>query len=127
MAEELRSDNQTHFGAEEPLFEPVWQPQPVVTEVAPTSPKNRKKLFLIGGVAVVIVLVLLTSLMALSDRSGPLLTETESTPPPSSQTLSPLDTKIKDLKTELKAADPSEQELPFPPVQMTIFLDELPR
>ncbi len=123
MNDEILS-NQTQFAQEEPLFEvqKAVQSQPTYDEV--TDSKKKPKLLIIGGGVFALVLVLILALVLLSKPKRIEVTkEVEASPSPKNTINHPLQQRVTNLQQELDLADPSEQSLVFPPVDMTITLD----
>lgn len=112
--------NQTQFTFEEPLFE---APPEVPTE--PTAPQppwyKRPRNLILGGGAVFLLLI-----VSLTMLSRPVvqqqLTDLTASPTPTPAARGPYDQRLQELQTELQAADPTRQDLPFPPVNMELQL-----
>lgn len=116
--------NQTGFSSEEPMYEQppvVIDPNaPIVTAKQPWF-KSRKTLLLItaGVVGLLLILLLLAATMR---RQTPLIPSDAFSHPSPSPVLSPEEQKVTDLKNELNAADPTKQELTYPPVLSNISI-----
>lgn len=119
--------NQTHFAAQEPYLDTPTNPRtykPGDDDEAPVKPvvwwKNRNTL--LGG-AVAFLIFLMVSLAVLFTSSGenPLV-ELEPSPSPTTQQSSEYQERLKILKDDLQKADPTQKELPFPPVSEEITL-----
>lgn len=124
------SGDQTQFSIEEPLLE--RQVKPVVekkvepttdSDAASVAEKSQKLLFVAVGLALFIFIILILLIVTLnrSNTSGiePSL-ELDTMP---EQISGPFTQKINDLEKELQASDPSQEELPLPPVDMNIRLE----
>lgn len=120
--EAVADSNQTSFTWEEPLFEaaPVVS-RPQVEVVAPQP--WYKKPVIVGGLITLVLLLLLLLLLVSSRRTTQQrpanLTFPAATIVP---TESPMQKKIRELRSGLQAADPSVQTLPFPPVDLELQL-----
>lgn len=127
MKESTQID-QTRFATEEPLLE-----KPLVVESAvpagekPPLPskKSKLKLALIGvGLFIVlfaIILMIIRFLMPADQRpSTQELEEVEQ----GAVVKTELERRVEEVRDELRAADPAKQDLPFPPVNMEIRLDD---
>ncbi len=118
--------NQTQFGSEEPLFEHASLPTPPSEKNAqPAGPKKfwQDKVFLFGvGVVGVSLLLLMMIGMSSPRRVQQLLGQNPTPSPRPAQ--SALQQRLNEVKTDLSAADPSQSDLPFPPVDKNIYLDK---
>lgn len=119
-SDQLIDTNQTEFSSVEPLFErpPV---DPKTLEVKP-APKSQKVLMAVIGAVIVVFILIIILVIVMSRREmlPDILPEPSATP---STQLDPLRQQVHDLRAELEAADPTKQDLPFPPVNLDIFLD----
>lgn len=113
-------DNQTQFSYEKPLFE-APPPLPVQPDVISIPWYKQPKYWLLFGVAVVILLLVALTLLSRPQVSTQQPTE-EVMASPSPTAVGPLEARINQLRTDLQAADPSKQDLPFPPVDMKLQL-----
>lgn len=116
--------NQTQFAQEEPILEmpPVPKVAPVVEEE--TEPKKKPKLlFIAGGAFAVLMVILLLVVVFSRPKKTEVVEKTEPSPTPKLAIDHPLQQRVSNLQQELDAADPSEQTLVFPPIDMTITLD----
>lgn len=128
MTEEQVPINQTQFSFEEPIFEDtaVYAEEKPVEDAAP-KPKKSKKIVVIAIVGGIVLILGLLILIIVSMRNGVeeiVETEPEVIVP---QELSPLQKRIEDARELLELADPSKQDLAFPPVNMEIRLDQKER
>lgn len=113
-------DNQTQFTFEEPLFE-----APPSLPKEPDAPlkawyKRPQTLIILGVSTLGLLLFALYVASRPQQQSGNEILNLQASPSPTA--LSPLEQRVNQLKTELQAADPSKQELPFPPVDMELEL-----
>jgi hypothetical protein len=124
--DQILSD-QTSFGLESPLFAPKKKPKSLA-DMTPEelAAHKRKKLLMavLVGVGIFLVLVIIMAVM-LKRRTPGRVSPEASAEPESSQTLSPLEQKVETLRQDLRQADPTRQDTPFPPVDLTIELDEV--
>ncbi len=123
MTEKQNSINQTQFSFEEPIFEnsAVYVEEKPVEE--PTEkPQNKKKII---GIAIVGIVLILISVIVLISSMRNKTEEVIETEPEAVVTkeLGPLQKRIEDARELLDLADPSKQDLAFPPVNMGIRLD----
>lgn len=127
----MKSDkafDQTQFMAESPLLEEV-----VVTDVAePVLPESelkqakQKKLvkILVLAVAVLLITLGIVVLVKLQAKNKSEQTsETEETQL-NEVVVGPFNQRLSELEKELKLADPNQEELPFPPIDAEINLEE---
>lgn len=119
--------DQTNFGSEEPLLEPVLkvEPEKPQTKAAPKKPKlsKKKKGLIIIAVGVVLLLLFIpVSLLILNQTDGNGVTAPEVSPSPQASVTQEdeLTERLKDLKLELQEADPTVNDLPFPQVDMEL-------
>ncbi len=120
--------NQTQFGEEEPFFESPTLPEaPVVkSDVAPPKPKKiwqQKSFQLIGG-GVIIFLFLLTALVASQPRQRIRQILQNTTQPSPLPQASAFEVRVQKVKADLQNADPTKVDLPFPPIERNIFIDQ---
>ncbi len=123
MTEKQNSINQTQFSFEEPIFEnsAVYVEEKPVEE--PTEkPQNKKKII---GIAIVGIVLILISVIVLISSMRNKTEEVIETEPEAVVTkeLGPLQKRIEDARELLDLADPSKQDLAFPPVNMGIRID----
>ena len=121
------SYDQTQFVAEEPLFEqPVKLTAPHVSKPENSEPKkpSKKRVFMLVTMGLFFFLLLLIVIAAAMRRQTSPLDEGEVIEEEQQEKMiDPFRQRIKDLGAELKAADPTKDDLPFPPVDMDIRLD----
>ncbi len=118
------SQDQTKFTQEEPLFEQPDSPELVVGEAQKTT-KSANRLILIGGGLLVVLMLLVIVVAALSQRPAK-TSQVVASPSPSPVVLdeTELARRVTQLKSDLTSADPTKQDLIFPPVNMDIRLDK---
>ncbi len=115
--------NQTQFSFEEPIFEEksVYIDEKPVDEQT-EKPKSKKKIVVIAVVGIVLILVSLIVVVA-GMRKGPSEVSEEEPEVIVAKELGPLQKRIEDARELLDLADPSKQDLAFPPVNMGLRLD----
>lgn len=120
-------DNQTQFSAEEPFFEqPVGLPQEeVVVKPNVTFFRRRKTIILLilGATALLLFVLYVVNMIVERNKKlgeAPDITITAPTTNTDNQYLR----DVEALRSELKAADPSQLELQPPAVDMQIRLDQ---
>lgn len=122
MSEKQEPINQTQFSFEEPIFEneATYSEKPLA-EVT-DKPKSKKKLFIFVIVGFFIVVFFLVILLVRNGKPSPeeLAAEPASIP---MKELGPLQQRIQDARDLLNLADPTKQDLTFPPVDLNIRLD----
>lgn len=120
--------HQTQFTWEEPLFEETRGPAPIVAEPTvdlPKKPWYKKPLVLALGFFMIVMTLLVISMMMTPPPQEDVMAPEASAEPIVSLVSDPLKLKIVQLKAELRAADPTNQELPFPPVSKILQLAPL--
>ncbi len=125
--DELVTDDQTQFGLESPLFTVPRKSKPE-SELTPEEiTRQKRQRLLIGlGIGLLILLMVLVVVAALmKPRVSKTLTPDASSTPVPHQQLSPLEQKVDTLRKDLRLADPTRQDLPFPPVDLEIQLDTI--
>lgn len=124
-----RTYDQTQFSLEEPLFENVaaLPPEPEKPkEEKPKIPwyKQRKLVILaIVGVSILVLLILYIISMMIAASRAPVVSEPEEVIPVEQRSESQLLRRIEITKDELNEADPNQQQLVFPAVDMDVRLD----
>lgn len=120
----MSEDNsQTNFSAEEPLFESTTLHINSDTPQAVKVPLHQNKKVLIGvGFGLLFFVILI--LVLLQPRSAIRQVVEPSFIPIPDAAVGPQQAKINELMTELKAADPATQELPFPAVDLTLDIPD---
>lgn len=130
MFKKKHVDSQSAFSAQEPLYQQVQSvpaseqqaeaEQATQPQEPDTRPFFRKKKFVVLAIGIPLaIILLLLVLVMLQGRAGN--QEGEVAPSPSATPSSqidrgPLQQRIDRVQEELKAADPTKQVYPFPPV-----------
>jgi ribosomal protein S17 len=127
MASHLPHD-QTRFSVEEPLFEQMGHvPEPDVVEIAPRTPLLKQKKFVIGLIAGITIVILGLLFVINAYIAQQKLVKEPDLPDDPGQTTTgishPLLQRIMSSETELKAADPSGQDLVYPALDYNIRID----
>ncbi len=119
--------NQTQFMAEEQIFADnnVMMPDPVVEVKEKPSKKSKKKIAIIVGLVIFFLLLIL--LLLLKMKKKPIKQTEDLVKEVVNEELTPMQEKIKDLQDDLEVADPSNQNLTFPPVDLELRLDKVER
>lgn len=120
--------DQTQFMAESPLLEEVrtpTEPEPTLSEQEQKQ-LQQKKLKKVGVVAVALLLIALGifALIKLKTKNGDeqaMETEEEQL---NEVVVGPFNLRLSELEKELELADPNQEELPFPPIDFKISLEE---
>jgi|GEM_PF-1737337 len=120
--------NQTQFSAEEPLFEnpPSFVEEKDPALVAAEQKKNAKtKKFLIAGVIVFVGLIVVSALLMKPQQRRSLLTgQAPETQTQTQARTDELKKRLDEVNQDFQAADPSKSDLPIPPVEMNIYIDQ---
>jgi hypothetical protein len=120
--------DQTQFAAESPLYESAVLEHLTPEEVSDLENKQakakRKRLIIIGVVALVILIIGLV--VAITLRSGSeekldLITQESEI---DKVILGPFNQRLDELVKEVELADPNQEELPFPPINFEISLED---
>lgn len=119
--------NQTRFSVEEPIFTDYNVEIPVdeSKQDQVKKPNKRKKILIIGGVVFLVILILLVVLTRGGSPVEIPIFDPEETPTVVSD--DPFVVRIENAKLDLEIADPANQDLTFPPVDMDIRIDEQQR
>ncbi len=124
MTENQTPLNQTQFSFEEPIFEDkaVYMEEKPAEE--PTEkPKSKKKLLIITAVAGIVLILVAILLIIIGMRNGNGAVTEEEPEVIVAEELGPLQRRIEDARELLDLADPTKQDLAFPPVNMGVRLD----
>lgn len=124
MAENQAPLNQTQFSFEEPIFEnTAIYKEDKPPENLDKKAKNKKMLvIIIGVVSFIFILIFLVVAQSLTKKNI-VQVEPEEDIITVTKELSPLQKRIDDARELLDLADPTKQDLAFPPVDMKIRLD----
>ena len=116
--------NQTQFSFEEPIFEnkAVYMDDKPPEDLD-KEPKNKKKTFIIVGVVGFIIIILFLVIAQSMTKKNGILEEPEEDVAVVTKELGPLQKRIDDARELLDLADPTKQDLAFPPIDMKIRLD----
>jgi hypothetical protein len=118
--------NQTFFSSEEPLFEKNALPVDPAMASA-TGPTPRKKppiLFLaLGALGVVMVIVIVAAVMLPQPVRQQLMAQPSPTPVSTAE-LNDQQRRIQELQGDLRLADPTQLDLPFPQVRMGLTIQQ---
>lgn len=120
MTEHTFNQNQTQFTVEQPIL----QPQVLVAtpEEPPTSPSSRRRWVLaVGGIGVLLLVGIIW--FALSAKPSAPVNEDIPLPQGVVRELSPLERRLEETKDQLRQANPTTQDLPFPPVDAELRID----
>jgi hypothetical protein len=115
------NQSQTQFSAEEPLLERPVQPAPEPAIQTPKQPPVRPWVsWAVGGAVLLIILVIFLALRSRQPQAEPeAVPEEEET----QQEMTLLEQRLEAARTLLREANPTVQELPFPPVNTTLRID----
>lgn len=118
MNDHIQTD-QTLFAAQEPYLDSS-QGRSQLANGQGTAPDPKKKMILlaIGGVAVVLVVIIVMGMM-FSQTAGPMV-QGGASPTPKARATGKYADEINQLTDDLQQADPTQRELPFPPVNPEI-------
>lgn len=119
--------NQTQFASEEPLFQDVSSPLEETEEAQAHQQqlaRERKRLTLIvSGVVAFLVLLIVTAAVLMPKHMITKKVVVTSPSPTMTAQESQLQQQLDVVDTNLKNADPSKLDLPFPPVNLSLSLD----
>lgn len=119
----FENNNQTQFSFEEPFENDVNVEIPVAPKpVVEGSQGSKKKKIIIISV-VVLVLLLIILFIKLNSRKKPVVETEEEQQAQEVKDLGPIEQRIKNAKDDLKIADPSRQDLTYPPVDFKLRID----
>ncbi len=116
------SSDQTGFASEEALFLDQSLPVDPDAPVLSVKPWWKRPAVILGVIGLVIIVIVLMLAILLQPRQQKQVFEPSPTPKAAAN-LDPLQQYILTLQYKLQAADPANQELPFPPVLMDLPLD----
>lgn len=120
--------NQTSFSQDQPLYEkelevPVEEPSSSELNPSNKSWYKRRLIWAIAGAGLLFVVFLL-ALLATDNGQSPIAPTSPEEMAEMEQESGPFVNRINQLETELEAADPTKPQLIFPPVDMSLSLDE---
>ncbi|MCB9812933.1 MAG: hypothetical protein H6772_00865 [Pseudomonadales bacterium] len=118
-----QEDNQTQFAFEEPIFQDLNVELPVEPTPIDQNPKKSIKFFIIIGLVVLTLLILFVIVMLRSKKKTP-ENIFENIQQEVIKNFGPLEQRIENARIDLDAADPANQDLTFPPVDMGLRLDK---
>lgn len=122
----LENENQTIFAQEEPFMEPTQVPplETVPGQVAPKKPRNKGLLILLAIVGLLFVSLLVVA-MTMPRGIQQLIPEPSPTPnQEQQQRQNELDEKLELLREDMLKADPAINDLPVPPIEFELTLEE---
>jgi hypothetical protein len=121
--------DQTQFATDSWLYE-ANRPDPAAQSTEPKLPfwktKQGKPAMIILGATLVFLLILIAAYY-LKPRPEAIVEEEIDEATVAALDLGPLGEKVKLLRQQLKAADPTKEQDPFPPVNLELRLDEAER
>lgn len=122
------SINQTQFSFEEPFFEDVTVPvDPKQAAAEAPSQKGSKKLLIVIGLSGFLVLIFGVLVLVYFSRGKQIDEQQEEKLVEQTTTSNPFQERITTAREELKDADPTKQDLSYPPIDMVLRLDPKPR
>lgn len=123
--EVLVTGDQTTFSAEEPLYEEAHLPSaPPSPEAAkPTKMRLWHKVLIVVGVVALIIFMTAAGLLMMRQQ-GPEQTALEPTPSVVPQSQDPIHQRLTALQVQLRAADPAQDSLPLPPVDLMVRMED---
>jgi competence protein ComGC len=119
--------NQTQFATQEPVLESQNQVLEAKNDKEAELPPKKNKMLIIGVIvmAVLIVILLLLVMFLPSRNKNSEMIKPSPTPVVMDDTeVSEYQLEVQQLKTDLETADPSLNDLAFPPVDLTFTLEE---
>ena len=117
--------NQTQFSFEEPIFEDaqVYADETQPKEVQPPVNNKKKKILIIAGIVGFLFILLLLLLVVVRARKAVTPTDDPVKQVEETKNDDPIQDRIDDARDLLEEADPTKQDLSFPPVDMDLRLD----
>lgn len=120
---EMEQQDQTLFSSTQPLFDAQLNVADQSEQVPSKKPKKIVVLGIVVGLAFIFILVMLAILTAKPKRA--VNQESEPSPTPTADLVTdPVFDRLNQLKDDLDHADPTNRDLPFPPVNMQIGFDK---
>ncbi len=121
-------ENQTQFAEEQPLLEAEHIPTSATpSDISREKPKHSiKKIALFGSLAFLFLILILAIAMRMTmRREGLRITELASPSPiAEKQVPSQLQQTLDLLHEDVEKADPSRNDLPFPPISFEIYIQK---
>jgi len=121
MTETQFNQDQTQFGLQAPILEKPIAPTEPVSEMPVKKPLPKWAVALIVALVLVVVLIIA---FVISQRptqpSGEAMIEEET----KIRELTPLEQRLDTARELLRQANPTVQELPFPPIDTTLRIDK---
>jgi flagellar basal body-associated protein FliL len=114
--------DQTKFSLEEPIFENQAVYYDEVTEEELLAKRKKKQKFIII-IAIMGILLIVLSLLLVRNGKGQIIPDEESPSIVVPTEMGPFHQRIKDARELLNLADPTKQDLNFPPIDLQIRLD----
>jgi hypothetical protein len=128
--EPIIAGEQTQFGTEAWLYD-ANKSVPVEKDPSKIKPSFWKtthgKLVILGGAVVIALILMLVTAVVMRNRQVEAPPAIIDQTPAINMNLGPLGDKVKALNLELKAADPTKELDPFPPVNLDARLDPATR
>jgi hypothetical protein len=117
--------DQTRFYSQEPIQEHVAFPDdPHPEPKKPILSPRRKKILIGVGIALAVVVgSIIFALILMRAKPAAEAPDSGVIPVVTDPNLSPLQTRVVELRSELEAADPSTDELPLPPLNLNLRLE----
>ncbi len=120
--------NQTQFSAEEPLFEEppsfVEEKDPALVAAEQKKNARTKKILFIAAAIFIGLIVISVFLMKPQQRRRLLTGKTAETSAQTQARTDELKKRLDEVNQDFQAADPSKSDLPIPPVEMNIYIDQ---
>lgn len=123
MTEQEQRINQTQFSFEEPIFEDQAVYMGETPEEKEVKPKSKRNLIFIGIVGFILFLLLIVVLLFASRNNKTDEVIEDENIVVVTKEMGPLQKRIEDARELLDTADPTKQDLSFPPLDMDIRLD----
>lgn len=121
------SEDQTQFASGSLLYEPISQvDEPGEKSASPNKQVGEQRRPVLLGIAILAVVLILVALFALwRSRQRPETKPAVNLDPETKQQLvGPFTKRLRELQQDLEKADPSQEDLPFPPVDLELSLED---